>query len=140
LSDWFGNEARRIYGILDESDAQEEDRELIELIERHGGEITIREIMRASRAKYPTAEEAETALNELAQIDVGAWFTIEGNGRPRVVFRLNTLGDGDTSIKFPAKTILVSPSPAESEWKVETLEPEIDVNLMLMEVAETADQ
>ena len=33
LSDWFGHEARRVYGVLGESDEDREDRRLVELIQ-----------------------------------------------------------------------------------------------------------
>src|SRR5262249_12873171 len=40
LADWFGAEARRVYGILFEADGERETRELVELIRRKGNVIT----------------------------------------------------------------------------------------------------
>src|SRR5262249_15695781 len=45
LSDWFGNEAKRVYAMLSETQEEADQRELIELIKRHGGDITARQLM-----------------------------------------------------------------------------------------------
>jgi hypothetical protein len=120
LSDWLGNEARRIYAVLAESEAEQETRELVELIQRRGGEVTVRDIMRASR-KYSTAEEVEAALNDLAGRDYGAWYTLEhpGPGRPASVFRLTPSADTDTNNFFPHKTAIVSTVSSKYQRKAE---------------------
>src|SRR5262249_26469560 len=73
LSRWFGNEARRFYGVLAETDTQRAFRQLVELIVRRGGEITGRELQRANGHRYRTAEMAETALNGLVTAGLGYW-------------------------------------------------------------------
>lgn len=72
LSDWFGGEAKRVYGLFSESNGDREHRELAELIGRKGGKITARELMRSSR-RFGTADEAETALDELVRAGLGRW-------------------------------------------------------------------
>jgi len=72
LSRWFGHEARRVYGILAESDEERDERQLVELIRRKGGTVTPRDLMRASR-RFASAADAEAALNELGKLGLGAW-------------------------------------------------------------------
>jgi hypothetical protein len=66
LSRWFGQETRRVYAVLGESEENREQRELVELIRARGGRITVRELMQASR-RYRTAGDAEQALAELVK-------------------------------------------------------------------------
>ena len=42
LTDWFGNEARLVYGLLCESDEEREERELTSWIDGKGGRATVR--------------------------------------------------------------------------------------------------
>jgi len=95
---WFGNEARRVYGLLHEDATEREHRELIELIERRGGAISVRELMRASRA-YPQAEDAGAALDALVEAGLGRWETVEPGpqgGRPSRCFSLAKRGADNT--------------------------------------------
>ncbi len=90
LSRWFGNEARRVYAMLSESDGQRERRRLVELIGRKGGELTARELQQSSR-HYTTADAAEKALDELVKAGFGSWQEQEPTakgGRPTRVFQL----------------------------------------------------
>lgn len=91
LSRWFGNEARRAYAILSESDDERDGRRLVELIGRKGGAVTVRELQQTSRL-FRTAGEAETALDALAEAGMGRWEQ-QGpsarGGRPTRIFRLN---------------------------------------------------
>jgi hypothetical protein len=73
LADWFGYEARRVYGNLAESDEDREQRELVELIKRKGGRITPRELQRATNQRCRTAEDAEQRLIALAKAGLGTW-------------------------------------------------------------------
>jgi len=97
LSQWFGNEARRILAILDETDEGSERRRLVELIERKDGSVTSRDLMRSCR-RWKTAAEAEAALDDLAKAGDGRWVnrpaTPEG-GRPTRVFVLADAADDD---------------------------------------------
>jgi hypothetical protein len=121
---WFGNEARRVYAIMGETEGEQTRRELAEFILlRHGGEIAARDLQRAKRTKYATADEAEAALTDLAEHDFGLWFVDEhdgGRGCPARIFRLHRSGldaggcNGknratcDINTVFAAKTRIVS--------------------------------
>jgi len=72
LSRWFGQETRRVYAILGETDVDRQRRGLVELVQRHVGAVTARDLMRSSRA-YPASETAEHALDSLVQAGVGHW-------------------------------------------------------------------
>jgi len=74
LSRWFGNEARRVYAILGENDEQRDRRRLVELIQRKGGSVTVRDLMRSTRM-FADAESAEQALDELGKAGYGRWET-----------------------------------------------------------------
>lgn len=88
LSRWFGNEAKRVYALFTESDADRERRELVELIQRRGGSVTARELMHASRKYRTDAGGAEAALDELARSGSGAWQVTPTAGRDRREFWL----------------------------------------------------
>jgi hypothetical protein len=95
LARWFGGEDRRIYAALHESGEETERRELVELIRRRGGKITVRELQRAGR-RYTTAEAAETALGALAKKGIGEWVPSLDSpmgGQPTRVFRLFSAAD-----------------------------------------------
>jgi hypothetical protein len=90
LSRWFGQETCRVYAILDETDVDRDHRELVELIQRHGGRMTAHELARYSRAHRP-AEVAENALNGLVKAGLGRWEETnptEHGGRPTSHFVL----------------------------------------------------
>jgi Protein of unknown function (DUF3987) len=69
---WFGDEDRRIYAVLEETLSDTSRRELVDLIRRRGGSITVRQLQQASR-RYQTAEAAEAALIALVTAGLGAW-------------------------------------------------------------------
>jgi hypothetical protein len=92
MSDWFGHESRRVYGMFAEDEEDRERRELAEWICRRGGEMTVRELQQGRR-DCRTAEDAEAMLNALAKHGYGAWQTDThngGRGRPGRMFRLST--------------------------------------------------
>ncbi|HEX8875271.1 MAG TPA: DUF3987 domain-containing protein [Phycisphaerales bacterium] len=103
LARWFGDEARRVYAILSESDDDRETRRLVEWIERKGGTATVRDLTRGPR-EYRDTAKATKALGKLVAAGVGRW---EPNtrGRPTDRFRLlsrrGDIGDGD---KTPVKS------------------------------------
>lgn len=72
LTRWFANEARRVYAVLDESDGDGKNRELVEFIERRGGRVTAREVRQFNR-RFKSAGTAERALRELVEAGVGRW-------------------------------------------------------------------
>ena len=73
LSRWFGGEARRLYGILAESEDDRDHRYLVGLIQRKGGRITSRELRQSSRQYRGSTEAAEGALQELVDAGIGRW-------------------------------------------------------------------
>jgi hypothetical protein len=93
LAKWFKHEARRVYAILNESDAERDLRRLVEWISHKGGTVTIREVQQGCRwLKAPGA--AEAAMDELAKAGRGAWRdvpTTAKGGRPARVFVLSTV-------------------------------------------------
>lgn len=113
LSDWFGGEARRVYGLFVETDDDRETRELVELIRRKGGSITARELAHSSR-QFRAAGKAESALNELSRGGFGAWGVELTAGRPRQLFTLNTgnSGNGNANAANPDDDVLPLPLPA----------------------------
>jgi hypothetical protein len=90
LADWFGGEARRVFGVFAESEADREVRELVEWIRRKGGAATAREVQQGHR-RLTTASEAEAAIDELAKAGWGGWEqTPPGQrGQPTRRFRLS---------------------------------------------------
>jgi len=107
LSRWFGNEAKRLYGQLAETDVDRERRELTELIRRKGGNITARELMRSSR-KYPAVNDAEPALIALVQAGIARWEPVpptEQGGHPTRTCKLIGGADVDTTPKNPVENI-----------------------------------
>lgn len=92
---WFKHEARRLYAMLDESDAERDLRRLVDWIGRNGGTATPRQVQQGCRwLKDPGA--AETALEELAKAGRGTWRdvpTTAKGGRPARSFVLSTLSN-----------------------------------------------
>jgi hypothetical protein len=65
LAQWFAHEAERLYTILSESDDERNARRLVEYVQAHGGEITVKQLQRSNRRQYPTADHALAALQAL---------------------------------------------------------------------------
>jgi hypothetical protein len=73
LGRWFADEARRVYRMIHESEAERADRELLEMIGRNGAAVTKRDLMQWSRKRFPTKTEAQDALDGLAADGLGQW-------------------------------------------------------------------
>jgi hypothetical protein len=74
LAQWFGHEAKRVYAMLGETALERDRRELAELIERRGGQVTVRDMMRGpGQRRYGSAPEWEQALNDLVLAGLGRW-------------------------------------------------------------------
>jgi len=73
VAQWFADQARRVYAMIDETEAERADRELVEMIQRNGGTVTKRELQQRSRARFPTAEAAQDALDGLQADGLGRW-------------------------------------------------------------------
>lgn len=89
LSDWFGGEAKRVYGLFGESDKDVEVRELAELVRRKGGVITPRGLVQQSR-KYKNVTDAESALDSLRRAGLGRWVVSATATNQRREFQMST--------------------------------------------------
>jgi hypothetical protein len=91
LARWFGDEARRVYAILSESDDDRETRRLVEWIDRKGGTVTARDLTHGLRAYRGDPDAAKRALSELMEAGIGRWEADAHGpkgGRPAQRFRL----------------------------------------------------
>ncbi len=79
LARWFGDEARRVYAVLSESDDDRDTRRLVDLIRQKGGDVSGRELVQSSRA-YPKVADAEAALSGLVDAGAGSWRMPEQHG------------------------------------------------------------
>jgi hypothetical protein len=80
LAEWFKQEARRVYAMLDESDPERDQRRLVEWISRKGGAVTPREVQGGCRwLRAPGA--AEAALEELVEAGRGSWQNVPTTGQ-----------------------------------------------------------
>lgn len=134
LSDWFGTEAKRVYGVLSETDEQRDRRELVELIERKGGTITTRELTQASRI-YRAAGDAEAAIEGLIKAGFGSWKVEPTSGRPRTTFVLSNSVYGSGSHENNGKNIPSVTAPRAFATN-EHADPEA-INRMLHEAGDT---
>ena len=78
LARWFGNEARRVYAMF-AADGQNEatkQEQLSRMIEKVGGEATVRDSQRSS-SLYADAVEWKEAVDDLARVGLGRWNTIK---------------------------------------------------------------
>ncbi len=89
LANWFANEAERVYLMLNESEEARELRYLSEKIQGKGGRITPRDLQRSNGKRYPTAEDAEAALEKLVQAGYGIW----QEGSPKTFLLLRPTSD-----------------------------------------------
>jgi hypothetical protein len=103
LAQWFKHEARRVYEMLSESDAERDGRQLVDWIDGKGGSVTPREVqMGYRRLRAPGA--AETALEELAKAGRGSWRDEppgSKGGRPARIFILSTLSTSTKPTNSP---------------------------------------
>lgn len=92
LARWFGGEAKRIYAAFGATDEEREQSKLVEIIQRKGGKVTVREWHRARH--HDTRVDAEAELSDLEAAGYGtlAYAEQTGPGRPTLTF---TLAGGD---------------------------------------------
>jgi hypothetical protein len=102
LARWFGDEAKRVYAVLSESDDDRGTRQLMEWIERRGGTVTVRDLTRGPREYRADPKRAAKALGDLVTAGVAVWVHDDHGptgGRPtdriRLVSRRGDSGDGD---------------------------------------------
>lgn len=107
LADWFKGEAARIYDMLCESEAEAEDRELVDWIRARGGAVTVRDLVRGPRRFRGKADLAQKTLDDLVARGLGDWEHPKPGpkgGHPTLVFRLADLCDGDSTSTGEAKS------------------------------------
>jgi HEAT repeat protein len=104
LARWFGHEAERVYAMFAESAEARTTRQLVDFIHARGGGVTARDVHKSNKAKYPTPEFAEAALNTLAANGVGQWVQATGQrgGRPTRKLQLKTLTPKPRNPETPA--------------------------------------
>ncbi|NLF73305.1 MAG: DUF3987 domain-containing protein [Candidatus Anammoximicrobium sp.] len=126
LAEWFKAQARRVYGVLAESDEQRERRLLVEWIRRKGGAVTGRELQQGPRQYRGSTDAAEAALQELVKAGLGTWQdlpTTDKGGRPGRIFRLGDNGNGYTTPRNTeenrgsvAVASAASPETQDDDW------------------------
>lgn len=117
LVEWFKNETRRLYGELEEARPEDQQLRLLDLIDKQGGSITVREVRQQCRW-LKSSGAAETALQALVDAGLARWETVGPTtfgGRPsqRLVL-IETGRDPGPSEPVPP------PSESETESKTET--------------------
>lgn len=95
LTEWFAHEARRVYSALAESDEEREIRQLVDLIGRRGGRITVRALQHASRRYRDSAEEAEAQLRALVKAGLANVETVHRSRHARGAHNFITNGRGE---------------------------------------------
>jgi hypothetical protein len=121
LARWFADEAARVYAVIGgdvETPEAREQRELVRIIQAHGGEITTRELMHASRRYRASVEEAEAALGRLVVAERAAVYIdshSKGGGRPVDIYTLVDSGNGNTTSENAEETAVVLPLPPDEE-------------------------
>lgn len=105
LAEWFANEARRLYGLLNESDSDRERRTFIEWIAQRGGDVPIRKIHQFHHRRFGSVVDLRSELDALADEGYGERYyrkPSERGGQGTECFRLknssavNATGDGDS--------------------------------------------
>jgi hypothetical protein len=89
LSRWFGNEAKRVYSILAESEEEQEARTLAEVVRAKGGSVSVRDWQKLRG--HQSSELAEVELGGLVKAEHGDWVFAEigpQGGRPSKRFVL----------------------------------------------------
>jgi Protein of unknown function (DUF3987) len=110
LSRWFGEEAKRVYAMLSEDEDAQQIRELVELVERLGGVVRVRDLQRHSR-KYRESHVAENALQLLVNQGKGAWQanrTGAQGGAPTRAFVLRRVDTTPAKLKKNAGSVNVN--------------------------------
>ena len=120
LARWFGNEAVRIYSQLAETPEQQEQRELVEFIERRGGTVTVRDVITYYRSLKNQREKAEQQLDALVKAGCGQWEpvpTTPRGGQPTRKFRL--LHTSASAEAYEGKRKVVQVIASKPDTKVE---------------------
>jgi hypothetical protein len=127
LAEWFADEALRIYQTLRETEAEREQRTLLEWIAGHRGQVTAQQLRDSCRGRYPRAEDAEAALGALVEAGLGEWIDKPAGpkgGRPTRTFRLAALETSDFCGDFEVSSADGPQGDAESPPDQEPFDPE----------------
>lgn len=89
LTDWFGHEAKRVYGMFVETAEDRDQRDLVDWIERRGGTTTVRDLQMTLR-QYRPKGKAEAALEALVDSGLAHRETVRTGRRPRTDYVLTT--------------------------------------------------
>lgn len=98
LAEWFAAEAERITVTSAAAAPVRDVTELRDTIERMGGSVTARDLQRANRLRFPTAEAATAELDKLLAAGCGHWLeatTSAKGGRPSRRFLLSSPATSD---------------------------------------------
>jgi len=104
LTRWFAHETERVYAELGIASTAPPSSSLEEIIRGHGGRISVRELMQASRRYRGSAEIARAALQQLVEFGLGGWVHSSAGavGRPSEVFEITEeLGDAGNGNETP---------------------------------------
>ncbi len=99
VTEWFKGEARRLYGMLGESDEARERRGFVGLIVRKGGSVSVREWQRAR--SHRTAADAESELEALVKAGAGCWEHVAPGPRGGQPTKRFVLSDGTDTHTTP---------------------------------------
>lgn len=116
LTNWFGNEARRVYAEFQESEDGRRIRTAVERVRRMGGRVTVRNWMRAR--SLDTADAARAELDDLVRAGMARWFrppTGETGGTPSKGIELNEPLATDTTAAGDAAAGVLSVSALSEE-------------------------
>lgn len=72
IVEWAKRETRRIYIVLSENDEERQQREVLELVERRGGAITVRQLQQSGWHGL-NADQAEELLASIVADGLGRW-------------------------------------------------------------------
>jgi 5S rRNA maturation endonuclease (ribonuclease M5) len=72
LAKWFCEETRRVYDLIDQSEAEEQQAKLVDWIRNNGSSVTSRDVQRGIRS-IKKNEDAENALEALVKNGIGYW-------------------------------------------------------------------
>ena len=122
LTEWFKQEARRVYAVLADDDIAFENRQVIQWIETQGRPVTVRDVYRAHRNKFQSQEEVELLLTKMVREGVASSETgtpTEQGGRPVTTYSLSEFGHNPENLRENRGSVLngMVESPKAEEWK-----------------------
>lgn len=91
LARWFGQEAKRVYAMLDANEDNDE-QAVVNWMKQRGGRCTARDLHRACKKRFPTMTDAETVLQSLVRHGLATTETDNPNGgRPSTIYILSSV-------------------------------------------------